>query len=135
MFGALAQLGARHNGIVEATGSNPVCSIFKANLLIFIRRFVVCFNFIFSRRSRSTSNFFGLSIPYQKANLLPPCFDRRYLKYWHFFDFLEHFMWTPSCKRSAVKSFIGDLAVLLSIFTQTFAFFWHKHLFCFFLIR
>ena len=26
--GALAQLGARHNGIVEATGSNPVCSIF-----------------------------------------------------------------------------------------------------------
>ena len=26
-FGALAQLGARHNGIVEATGSNPVCSI------------------------------------------------------------------------------------------------------------
>ena len=26
--GALAQLGARHNGIVEATGSNPVCSIY-----------------------------------------------------------------------------------------------------------
>lgn len=29
--GALAQLGARHNGIVEATGSNPVCSIFMQN--------------------------------------------------------------------------------------------------------
>lgn len=25
--GALAQLGARHTGSVEATGSNPVCSI------------------------------------------------------------------------------------------------------------
>lgn len=27
--GALAQLGARHIRIVEATGSNPVCSIWK----------------------------------------------------------------------------------------------------------
>ncbi len=27
-FGALAQLGARHTGSVEVTGSNPVCSIF-----------------------------------------------------------------------------------------------------------
>ena len=27
--GALAQLGARHTGSVEATGSSPVCSIFK----------------------------------------------------------------------------------------------------------
>ena len=27
-FGALAQLGARNIRIVEATGSNPVCSIF-----------------------------------------------------------------------------------------------------------
>ena len=26
-FGALAQLGARHTGSVEVTGSNPVCSI------------------------------------------------------------------------------------------------------------
>lgn len=26
--GALAQLGARHTGSVEVTGSNPVCSIF-----------------------------------------------------------------------------------------------------------
>ena len=26
--GALAQLGARHTGSVEATGSSPVCSIF-----------------------------------------------------------------------------------------------------------
>ena len=25
-FGALAQLGARHTGSVEATGSSPVCS-------------------------------------------------------------------------------------------------------------
>ena len=25
-FGALAQLGARHTGSVEVTGSNPVCS-------------------------------------------------------------------------------------------------------------
>ena len=33
--GALAQLGARHTGSVEVTGSNPVCSIFyytKINL-------------------------------------------------------------------------------------------------------
>ena len=28
MHGALAQLGARHTGSVEVTGSNPVCSIF-----------------------------------------------------------------------------------------------------------
>ena len=27
-YGALAQLGARHTGSVEVTGSNPVCSIF-----------------------------------------------------------------------------------------------------------
>lgn len=27
LFGALAQLGARHTGSVEATGSSPVCSI------------------------------------------------------------------------------------------------------------
>ena len=26
-YGALAQLGARHTGSVEATGSSPVCSI------------------------------------------------------------------------------------------------------------
>ena len=29
VFGALAQLGARHTGSVEDTGSSPVCSIFK----------------------------------------------------------------------------------------------------------
>ena len=29
-YGALAQLGARHTGSVEATGSNPVCSIGKS---------------------------------------------------------------------------------------------------------
>ena len=28
VFGALAQLGARHTGSVEATGSSPVCSTF-----------------------------------------------------------------------------------------------------------
>ena len=28
-YGALAQLGARHTGSVEVTGSNPVCSIFS----------------------------------------------------------------------------------------------------------
>ena len=28
LYGALAQLGARHTGSVEATGSSPVCSIF-----------------------------------------------------------------------------------------------------------
>ena len=27
VHGALAQLGARHTGSVEVTGSNPVCSI------------------------------------------------------------------------------------------------------------
>ena len=27
LYGALAQLGARHTGSVEVTGSNPVCSI------------------------------------------------------------------------------------------------------------
>ena len=35
VHGALAQLGARHTGSVEVTGSNPVCSIFyytKINL-------------------------------------------------------------------------------------------------------
>ena len=30
LHGALAQLGARHTGSVEATGSSPVCSIPKA---------------------------------------------------------------------------------------------------------
>ena len=28
-YGALAQLGARHTGSVEVTGSNPVCSIWN----------------------------------------------------------------------------------------------------------
>ncbi len=32
-FGALAQLGARLNGIQKATGSNPVCSILKKPLV------------------------------------------------------------------------------------------------------
>ena len=32
LFGALAQLGARMNGIHEATGSSPVCSIKTAAL-------------------------------------------------------------------------------------------------------
>ena len=30
MYGALAQLGARHTGSVEVTGSSPVCSILEA---------------------------------------------------------------------------------------------------------
>ena len=30
-YGALAQLGARHTGSVEVTGSSPVCSIFLCN--------------------------------------------------------------------------------------------------------
>ena len=29
LYGALAQLGARHTGSVEATGSSPVCSTFR----------------------------------------------------------------------------------------------------------
>ncbi len=28
-YGALAQLGARLNGIQKAVGSNPICSIFE----------------------------------------------------------------------------------------------------------
>ncbi len=34
-FGALAQLGARNIRIVEATGSNPVCSIEKRHYMAF----------------------------------------------------------------------------------------------------
>ena len=32
MNGALAQLGARLNGIQKVTGSNPVCSIIELNI-------------------------------------------------------------------------------------------------------
>ena len=40
--GALAQLGARHNGIVEVTGSNPVCSRSRKSFKIKgFRRFYV----------------------------------------------------------------------------------------------
>ena len=39
-YGALAQLGARHTGSVEVTGSSPVCSSQKA--LILKAFFVAC---------------------------------------------------------------------------------------------
>ena len=46
VFGALAQLGARHTGSVEATGSSPVCSSWEnpriyADVLVNARVFVV----------------------------------------------------------------------------------------------
>ena len=39
-YGALAQLGARHTGSVEATGSSPVCSILQGRAMwsLFKRR-------------------------------------------------------------------------------------------------
>ena len=46
VFGALAQLGARHTGSVEATGSSPVCSMFKTLQIregVLARFFVFCF--------------------------------------------------------------------------------------------
>ena len=38
--GALAQLGARHTGSVEATGSSPVCSTVKGEDLIQVFAFL-----------------------------------------------------------------------------------------------
>ena len=40
VFGALAQLGARHTGSVEATGSSPVCSTVKGEDLIQVFAFL-----------------------------------------------------------------------------------------------
>ena len=39
-YGALAQLGARHTGSVEATGSSPVCSTVKGEDLIQVFAFL-----------------------------------------------------------------------------------------------
>ena len=40
LHGALAQLGARHTGSVEATGSSPVCSTVKGEDLIQVFAFL-----------------------------------------------------------------------------------------------
>ncbi len=40
--GALAQLGARHTGSVEATGSSPVCSTYNS---LFFGEFFYCLSF------------------------------------------------------------------------------------------
>ena len=44
LFGALAQLGARHTGSVEVTGSNPVCSIYyeEPQIRDFIGKSMIC---------------------------------------------------------------------------------------------
>ena len=42
VFGALAQLGARHTGSVEATGSSPVCSIKMSRIDLMIDTAYFC---------------------------------------------------------------------------------------------
>ncbi len=39
LIGALAQLGARHIRIVEAVGSNPICSRRTSKLILRVSRF------------------------------------------------------------------------------------------------
>ena len=46
-FGALAQLGARHAGSVEVTGSSPVCSIGKST--VFAVLFLIVLHFVLLR--------------------------------------------------------------------------------------
>ena len=49
-YGVLAQLGARHTGSVEVTGSNPVCSIKKVHNPALTKIWICKFKDIYSGR-------------------------------------------------------------------------------------